>query len=331
MADAKITALSENTAPLLTDLLALVDDPAGTPATQKIALGNLFKALNPPEGFILNGKIAVSVATNDLTVAIKGMDGNDPSATNPVLCRIGDTVRSITSALSVTKNDGTNWFNAGGTELATKEIDYFVYLGYNATDGVVIGFARIPYATQYDSFSTTTTDEKYCAISTITTASATDYYEVIGRFCATLSAGAGYTWTVPSFTSKNLIQHHVYETRWLAWTPTRTFTGTEGTGGTTRGFYKISGSSCSFNFWKNYGVGGTTVTAVSVMLPFGITTPYNSQYSSVSAIALESTTPKLTYCQLGASGASNNGTIEFKMTSCSLSEFSATGLYELPF
>jgi hypothetical protein len=39
---------------------------------------------NSPEGFLINGKIAVSVAANDLTVAIKGLDGNDPSASNPV-------------------------------------------------------------------------------------------------------------------------------------------------------------------------------------------------------------------------------------------------------
>ena len=114
-----------------------------------------FQHLYAPEGFLLNGKIVPSVSSNNLTVAIKGMDGNDPSATNPVYVRIGDAIRSITSDLSVTANAGTNWFNAGSSELATYEIDYFVYLGYNATDGVVIGFARIPYATAYSQFSTT--------------------------------------------------------------------------------------------------------------------------------------------------------------------------------
>lgn len=41
MADQKITALTENTAPVLTDILPMVDDPAGTPATQKISLSTL--------------------------------------------------------------------------------------------------------------------------------------------------------------------------------------------------------------------------------------------------------------------------------------------------
>jgi hypothetical protein len=176
-------------------------------------------SFNSPEGFLINGKIVPSVASNNLTVALKGLDGNDPSATNPIYIRIGDTVHSITSALSVTKNAGTNWCNAGSTELATKEIDYFVYLGYNATDGVVIGFSRIPYATEYSQFSTTSTNEKYCAISNISHATSGDGYVVIGRFAATLSAGAGYTWSVPTFTSKNLIQRPIYETRTLAWTP----------------------------------------------------------------------------------------------------------------
>ena len=175
-----------------------------------------------PQGFLINGKIVPSVASNNLTVAIKGMDGNDPSASNPVYVRIGDTVRTLTAALSVTKNAGTNWFNAGATELATKEIDYFVYLGYNTTDAVVIGFGRIPSANEYGDFSTTSTNEKYCAISTTTNAVSGDDYELVGRFAATLSAGAGYTWSVPTFTNKNLIQKPIYETRWLNYVPTLT-------------------------------------------------------------------------------------------------------------
>lgn len=180
---------------------------------------------NSPRGYLLNGKIVPSVSSNNLTVALKTMAGNDPSASDPVYCRIGDTVRSITSALSVTKNAGTNWCNAGSSELATKEIDYFVYLGYNATDGVVIGFSRIPYGAEYDDFSTTTTNEKYCAISTITNAAAGDDYENIGRFAATLSAGAGYTWTVPTFTNKNLIQRPIFVSRLLVWNPTYSASG----------------------------------------------------------------------------------------------------------
>lgn len=224
---------------------------------------------NAPEGFLLNGKIVPSVTSNNLTVAIKGLNGNDPSATNPVYIRIGDAIRSITSALSVTKNAGTNWFNAGSSELATKEIDYFVYLGYNATDGVVIGFSRIPYATEYSQFSTTSTNEKYCAISTITNAAAGDDYVVIGRFAATLSAGAGYTWTVPAFDSKNLIQRPVFNTRTLTWQPVFTCSGsmTYTSVTTTLSNYTINDRVVTISLVLSGTIGGTPSYAINATLP----------------------------------------------------------------
>lgn len=230
----------------------------------------LLSGLEAPQGFLLNGKIAPSVASSNLTVAIKTLDGSDPSALNPVFCRIGDTIRKITSALSVTKNAGTNWFNAGGAELATKEIDYFVYLGYNATDGVVIGFSRIPYATEYDDFSATTTNERYCAISTITSAASGDDYENIGRFAATLSAGAGYTWTLPTFTNKNLIQRPITSTRVLNFVSVHTALApmtkdsTEGAGGK----YQINGNIMNIISFYTYGDhGGTATTTIYGTLP----------------------------------------------------------------
>ncbi len=215
-----------------------------------------------PRGFLMNGKIVPSVASDDLTVAIKGMDGNDPSVANPVYCRIGDTVRSITSALSVTCANGTNWFNAGGDELATNENDYFVYLGYNATDGVTIGISRIPYANEYDDFSTTSTEYDYCAISNISNAVAGDDYEVVGRFAATLSATADFLWTVPTFTNKNLIQRPIYRTRWLNYSPVfsaaTTMTYTSVTVEPAK--YCIDYDNCSINL-RCYGTTGGTATA----------------------------------------------------------------------
>ncbi|NCX94332.1 MAG: hypothetical protein EBX40_06630 [Gammaproteobacteria bacterium] len=201
--------------PLDSDLSALAAHP-----TYNLSLS--IAPLNAPEGFLINGKIVPSVASNNLTVALKGLDGNDPSATNPVYCRINGVVRTITAALSVTLAAGTNWMNLGSAGLATKEVDLFPKLGYNATDGVVLAFSRFPGGNQYDDWSTTSTNEKYMAVSTRTNAAATDYYEVIGRFAATLSAGAGYTWTVPTYTAKNLIQRPIFETRLLNWTPATT-------------------------------------------------------------------------------------------------------------
>jgi hypothetical protein len=47
MANTKISALTANTTPALTDLTVIVDDPGGTPATQKVTLqsvANLIRA-----------------------------------------------------------------------------------------------------------------------------------------------------------------------------------------------------------------------------------------------------------------------------------------------
>lgn len=216
-----------------------------------------------PQGTLVNGRISVSVASNNITVAIKGIDGNDPSTENPVYIRIQDSVRRISAALSVTKNAGTNWFSSGTTGLATQEIDYFVYLGYNATDGVVIGFARFPSAHQYSDFSTTSTNEKYCAISTITNAASTDYYNVVGRFAATLSATASFNWSVPTFTASNLIQKPIYRTRALTFTPTAT------------GFSGSPTNSCTYWIIENeikaiFSTSSTTSNATT----FTLTVPF---------------------------------------------------------
>lgn len=212
----------------------------------------------PPYGQGWNYKLSVTVASNNLTVAIKGADGNDPSATNPVTFNIGGTERILTSALSVTAAAATNWCNAGAAELATLEQDYFTYIGYNATDGIVLGFSRYPGMNQYGDFSATSTNEKFCKISTITTAASTDPYHVIGRFAATLSAGAGYTWTVPTFTPANLIHGPIYDSRWMSWTPTIAVSGgTAPTYTTQTCRYRFSGKTWGYTFLVSNSSGGT--------------------------------------------------------------------------
>ena len=275
-----------------------------------------------PQGFLINGKIVPSVASNNLTVAIKGMDGNDPSASNPVYVRIGDTVRTLTAALSVTKNAGTNWFNAGATELATKEIDYFVYLGYNTTDGVVIGFGRIPSANEYGDFSTTSTNEKYCAISTTTNAVSGDDYELVGRFAATLSAGAGYTWSVPTFTNKNLIQRPIYETRFLSYVPTLTWSAgvaPSGSPGINTHTYKITYNNMHVsNFVDGYSA-GTSVTRVQITTPI-----LPSGYFVNSGQITVSDTPNATTGYVASGGVMN-----LFCTSVAATRFTNTALFSI--
>lgn len=176
-------------------------------------------------GGMINGKISVTVASNNITLALKTLADADPSATDPVYVNIDGTLRQVAAGLSVTVNAGASSFNSGSSELATKEIDYFALLRYNATDGICIGFARLPYGRIYSDFSTTATNEKYAAWSTIANAAASDACVVIGRFAATLSAGAGYTWTVPTYTAANLVQFPIFATRLLDWAPQISYSG----------------------------------------------------------------------------------------------------------
>lgn len=298
------------------------ENATGTSNTLMLTPQNTHEFHVPPQGFLYNGKIVPSVASNNLTVALKGLDGNDPSATNPVYVRIGDTIRTITAALSVTKNAGTNWCNSGATGLATFEIDYFVYLGYNATDGVVIGFSRIPGSSQYNDFSTTTTNEKYCAISTITTAAATDYYEVIGRFAATLSATAAFNWSVPTFNSINLIQRPIFETRFLTYTPTLTWTAgvaPSGSPGINTHNYKITYKNMQVSNFVDGYTAGTTVTRVQISTPI-----LPSGYFVNSGQITASDTPNSTTGYVASGGGMN-----LFCTSASATRFTNTALFSI--
>lgn len=148
----------------------------------------------------------------NLTVSLKNYEGNDPTPTKPVKIQIGGVIRTITSALTATINSGTNWFNAGSTELATKEIDYFPYLrffGWYQT--VWLFFSRYPSANLVSDFSAsgTYTNEKYWSDSDGVNALVTDPVVNIGRFNATLSAGLA--WSIPA--TSVIINSPCYETR----------------------------------------------------------------------------------------------------------------------
>ena len=274
--------------PLDADLTALAAHP-----TYNLSLN--IAPLFAPQGFLINGKIVPSVGSNNLTVALKTLAGTDPSATDPIYIRIGDTVRTLTAALSVTMNAGTNWFNAGSAELATKEIDYFVSLLWGSSaSNIVMGISRKCSYTQWADVTDSNTDEKNWEYSTNASALAnTDNIEYIGRFAATLSAGAGYTWTVPTFTPINLIQRPIYETRWMDWTPTITVPA--GTSPTyTANFinkYRIAGSKIDIvTTWNNSsgGTAGAGTNRIQFTTPFTNINQVNDRSMPWSGWAQES-------------------------------------------
>lgn len=71
MADLKITQLTENTVPSTGDLLAIVNDPSGTPSTQKITVDNLG---------ILSGWIPADVTWTYATASTFTISGVDVTA-----------------------------------------------------------------------------------------------------------------------------------------------------------------------------------------------------------------------------------------------------------
>jgi hypothetical protein len=281
MADSKLTTLFTNNPVTVSteDLLYTVDDPGGTPASGAFKASQLMTD---------RYRIVPTVSANDLVLSLKHLDGtSDPSATNPLYFKIGNSVRAVTSALSVTVADGTNWAGLGAVELGTLEHDLFAYLSYRtASSAVVIGWSRIAHATLYSDFSATTTNEKYAAFSTAPASS--DDVVVIGRFAATLSlSGTGHLWTVPTYTTANLINRPIYETRWKAYTPQYSASGSMTFSISTRRAeqYKVVGDSLYAILVGSGTTGGTASNTLIGTLPFSV---FNaSQYVNVSGYVVD--------------------------------------------
>jgi hypothetical protein len=260
-----VQTLPEGVIVYLTDTKDIAVHDGSTPG------GTIYRSVQwLQEGYLINGKIVVSVVSNSLTVAVKTLAGNNPSLTDPVYVRIGTMIRTLTASLSVTVADGTNWMGLGGSMFAGKTADLFVYLGYNSSDGVTLGFSRIPYATTYGEFSTTNTAETYCAINTVTNAVSTDKYCVIGRFSASLGASATYYWSDQSTITRGLIQHPIFETEVRAYTPSLTniAIGSGGSAANTAS-YRLSGRMCEVEWFATLGSSGQSVSgAISYSTPF---------------------------------------------------------------
>lgn len=285
-AQVKLSALTADATPTADVLIPYVNDPAGTPATRQTSYENFMKAYYAPDGVMVNGKLSVTVSASDLIVALKTLAGTDPSTTDPVYCRINGTVRSCTAALSKTLPDGTNWF-ASGTTFAALENDYFSYAIWNttpATDIFDLGFARKPYFSVYSEASATTTSDSYLAYANGSAPAATDDMVNIGRFAATLSAGAGYTWSVPTFTLANLKNRPTFETRWLTYIPA--LSGYSAAPATTAYVMQVIGRNCTVMLRE--GVAGTSNNAThSYTSPFTAATRTNAVWSGINSAPVD--------------------------------------------
>jgi hypothetical protein len=293
----KTTALTQNTAPNGGDLKAMVDAPSSSPLSQWIFNGDD----NILPGLALNYLITRSVATSDLTISVVGKNGSAFTATHPMSCWIGSTYRRATSQLTKTWNDATNWANLGAAEHATKDVDLFVYLIWNttpATDVMDFGWSRYPGGRVYSDFSTTTTHEKYLAYANASQPAATDEVQLIGRVNATLSAGAGYTWSVPA--TSVIVNYPIDVSRWLAWAPTHSRSGTAYTNlpTTNTAYYQIHRDNLAFTeTHTQHGTPGGTGNQ-RFTLPFAIpvtgsASGYNANTDNKMTVKLSSSAPTL--------------------------------------
>ncbi len=220
-----------------------------------------------PQAFGDNYVITPSVASNNLTVALKTIATTDPSAGDKITIRIGNTKREITAALSVMVNAG-NIFNLGSAEFVDKKAQLFVYLGYRvASSTVFILLSRISHARTYADFSGTSANEKYGAYSGSAPAS-TDEVECIGRIDVQNSGTANYYWSLP--TGAAVVNRPIYETDWLDWigavTCAGSMTWTPGAAGYMR--YKIVRNIIYVNARMNGTTGGSASNVIYLTAPF---------------------------------------------------------------
>ncbi len=252
------------------DIFPLTEDTGTTPATGAAKVGQLMRDYY---------KISVTVSSNDLVVALKHLDGTDPSTDRPLYFKIGGSVRAVTAALSVTKADGTSWAALGSVELGTLEQDLFVYLVWNTNltpDAVDIFWSRKSTGRLYSDFSATTTNALYAAINS-TAPAATDDCVNIGRSAATLSlTGTGHLWTVPTYTNLNLVNHPIYETRNLSWSPA--YSNLSAGDGTVVTYYKRILDTVRVTYSLIWG----STTSISGSVSLSLPVPKGSIYSASS-------------------------------------------------
>lgn len=119
MPDTKITALTANTSPIATDIMPMVDDPGGTPATQKITMADLQSLM--AAGMYPGGRLTLTTATPVTTADVTG------ATTLYYTPYIHDNIRLY---------DGATWRTVAFTEksitlvgtTASKPYDVFGYL-----------------------------------------------------------------------------------------------------------------------------------------------------------------------------------------------------------
>jgi hypothetical protein len=120
MADKKITELSSLTTAASEDLLVIVDDPNGTPASKKITLKNLF------------GSVPANTVINRLTVnANTTLNGSNTTVTANLNSTGITTINQLTVAnnqLRITTRDTVSSNSATGTQGQIRYDTDYIYV-----------------------------------------------------------------------------------------------------------------------------------------------------------------------------------------------------------
>ena len=177
-----------------------------------------------PDSYGTNYQITSSIGSNNLTIALKGLDGNDPSATNPVIIRAGNGQIVLTSALSITitaaMGDIFTW-DAGKIQANDTQL-FIYYINNNGT--AQLGASPDPMLTTVatnfwdlvPNAQTGTAQFKNIVMSG--TRNATNSCRVIGRL--QVNQLDNNNWQIP--TVSNVVNYPIYTTDWLTWTANQT-------------------------------------------------------------------------------------------------------------
>jgi hypothetical protein len=221
-----------------------------------------------PQGFADNYVITPSISSNNLVVALKTINGADPSAADPIPFRINNAKDTLTAALSLTVNAGTSVFNLGAAEFLALKQQLFVYIGWRAASSTIfLALSRIPFGKTYADFSATSTNEKYLAYTGSAPAS-TDNVEVIGRIDVQNSGTASFNWSLPAGAA--VVNRPIFETDELTWTPTWSANGSLTFGSVSNNInsYKIVKNEIRWHLRGVGTLGGTANTTVYYTFPF---------------------------------------------------------------
>jgi hypothetical protein len=214
---------------------------------------------------LINGRITATLSSNNLTVSIVRMDGENPTTTYPVYCFINGIKREINTATSITITGGSNVFNQNLlSTTANKTYNLFVHLIWDTNGNTVrLGLSRIVMGGIYSDYSTTTTSNRFIAISG-GTPNSTDAVEVIARIQVTTN-------TVNNFTgvSTRILYGNITSSEVLSYTPTMTPLAPMTISNIVynQAEYILNGNTC--RIWLDIGftLGGTATATIDIGLP----------------------------------------------------------------